>query len=92
MSLLTKAIITAIFIGLFVTMIYLLPTNVEYPLPTEFTSSLALIIGYTFAWAQVFTWINVLFLCALTALAIEILIWIWKVIAWTISKVAPFLA
>jgi len=92
MSLLTKAIVTVIFIGLFVAAIYSLPSTQQFPLPPEFATSLALIIGYTFAWAQVFTCIQTLMACAIVAMSIEIVVWLWKASAWVIGKAAYFLA
>jgi len=88
MSLITKGIVTVIFLSLIVFMIALLPSTTDYPLPTAVTQGITIIVGYYYAWAQVFTFLQTLFVFFVLTLFIEIYIWISKVVLWVIGFVA----
>jgi len=90
MSLVSKAVITVIFFSLVVTLIAFLPSTTDYPLPTGVTQGIAIVIGYYYAWAQVFTFLNVLFLFFVLTLFLEVYLWIARVVLWIIGFVARF--
>jgi len=90
MSILSKAIITAVFLGLVVALIALLPSVDQYPLPPSIVSGIVLIVGYYFAWSHVFTFLNTLFFFFVLTMFIEIYVWTAKVVLWVIGIVARF--
>jgi len=90
MSILTKALVTAAFLALVVSLIALLPSVNDYPLPSSITNGMVVILGYYFAWSSVFTFLNTLFFFFTLTLFIEIYIWIAHVIMWIIGIVARF--
>jgi len=90
MSLVSKAIITVIFFSLVVTLIALLPSTTDYPIPTAVTQGVTLIIGYYYAWGQVFTFLNVLFLFFVLSLFLEVYLMIARIVIWIIGFVARF--
>jgi len=90
MSLLTKAIITVLFFSLIVSLIALLPSTADYPLPSAVNQGIVLVIGYYYAWAQVFTFLQTLFLFFVLTLFLDIYLWITSVVLWVIATVARF--
>lgn len=88
MSLLVKGLMIALFFSLVIVGITLLPSTADYPLPSEFSSSLTLVFGYYAAWSSVFTVLNTLFICAGLGLGLELAIWIWRAVSWFIGIVA----
>jgi len=92
MSMLTKAILISLFATLVIVLFGLLPSTTDYPLPPEFATSLATIMGYTFAWASVFTCLYTLITVAVLGIAMEIAIFLWKVVSWIITFTSRFVA
>jgi len=90
MSLVSKAVITVIFFSLVVTLIALLPSTTDYPLPTGVNQGITIIVGYYYAWANVFTFLNVLFLFFVLSIFIDIYMWIARVVLWIIGFVSRF--
>jgi len=90
MSLLVKASVTVIFFSLIVTLIAFLPSTTDYPIPTAVSQGITLIIGYYYAWAQVFTFLNVLFVLFVLSMFLEIYIMIARIVLWIIGIVSRF--
>jgi len=90
MSLITTALVTVAFFSLVITLIALLPSTTDYPLPSAITQGIVIIIGYYYAWAQVFTFLEVLFVFFVLTLFFEIYLWLAKVVLWVIGFVARF--
>jgi len=86
MSLLTLAFIIPIFFSAVIVILNLLPTTAQYPLPTEISSSLTLILGYAFAWNSIFP-LDTLLTVALISIGLELAIFTWKIIRWVIGVV-----
>ena len=92
MTLLTKSLGVVLFFSLVVILFALLPSTSEYPLPSEFSSSLIVIFSYYFAWSSVFTALNTLLTCTLLVLGFELGIFIWKIVTWVIGFVSRIVA
>jgi len=59
-------------------LIALLPDTSQYPLPPEFSISLAVVLAYTFAWVGVFWFISAWWWAMLLTIGLELTIWIAK--------------
>jgi len=59
-------------------LIALLPDTTQYPLPTEFSTSVAVVLAYTFAWVGVFWFISAWWWAMLLTIGLELTIWIAK--------------
>jgi len=74
--------------SLIIGLIALLPSTDQYPLPAEFTTSVAIVFAYVFAWVDVFWFISVWFWIMLLTLGLELTIWIAKqvirIIGWLV--------
>jgi len=92
MSAIGKVFSVIAFFALVMFLVALLPSTTDYPLPTGVTQGITLVVGYYFAWAGVFTFLNVLFLFFVLSLFIEIYVWIAKVVMWIIGFVARFVS
>jgi len=90
MSMLTKALIVVAFFSLIVFLIALLPATTDYPIPTAVSQGVTIIIGYYYAWAQVFTFLQTLFLFFVLTLFYQIYLMIARIILWIIGFVARF--
>jgi len=88
MSLITKGIVWVLFFSLIVSLLALLPSTDDYPLPSAITDGITVIVGYYFAWAEVFDFLNWLFFFFMLTLFIEVYIWIAKAVMWTLGLVA----
>jgi len=64
--------------SLIIGLIALLPSTDQYPLPSEFSTSIAVVVAYVFAWVDVFWFISVWWWIALLTIGIELTIWIAK--------------
>jgi len=88
MTALVKAGLVLLCFSLIVALIALLPSTTDYPLPTEFSSSITLIIGYAFAWVGVFWFLSVYWWMMLLNFGLELSIWIAKqvlrIIGWAV--------
>jgi len=85
MSSLVKVImVTALFFAL-VAGINALPSCTDYPLPSDLTSSLALILNYTYQWSTVFTALNTLLYVAILAIALEPVVWLFTTL-WALAN------
>jgi len=92
MSLLTKGLMIGIFFTLLVSLIALLPSVSDYPLPPQIALSLTIILGYVFAWTSVFWFINIWFAIALLSIGFELAIWTAKKVIWITTWVARLFA
>jgi len=100
MTLLTKGIIFILFLALLAGLIALLPdaqcaplqTTGCYPLPPQVATSITIILGYVFAWAGVFWFLNIWFALALITIGFELIVWVAKKIIWIIGWVSRLVA
>jgi len=88
MSAAVKALLVIAFFSLIVVLIALLPDTTDYPLPTSISSGVVLFIGYYFAWAKVFTFLNTLFFFFVLTLFMDIYIWTARLILWVIGVIS----
>jgi len=90
MTLITKALVTTIFFSLVVALIALLPSTTDYPIPSAVTQGVTLIVGYYYAWAQVFTFLQTLFLFFVLTLFYQVYLMIARIVLWIIGFVSRF--
>jgi len=90
MSAALKAFLIIAFFSLVVALLALLPTTADYPLPPSITTGIVTFMGYYFAWAKVFTFLNTLFFFFVLTLFLDIYTWTAKLIMWIIGIVARF--
>jgi len=88
MTLIVKGIVWVLFFSLIVSLLALLPSTADYPLPDVISQGVTLVVGYYFAWAQVFTFLDWLFYFFILSIFIEVYVWIAKAIMWTLGLVA----
>jgi len=84
MNLLTLAILIPLFFSSVVVGLNLLPTTAQYPLPPEIASSIVTVFGYVFVWNSVFP-LNALLTAATIGIGLELAIFTWRIIRWTIN-------
>jgi len=88
MTALVKGILVLIVFSLIVSLIALLPSTEQYPLPPEFNTSIVLIVGYAFAWVNVFWFLSAYWWMMLLNFGLELTIWLAKqvlrIIGWAV--------
>lgn len=90
MTLVQKIITVVIFFSLIVGLIGLLPSTTDYPLNPTISTGITLIMGYYYAWALTFTFLQTLFVFFMLTLAIQIYIMVARIGMWIIGFVARF--
>jgi len=100
MSLATKTVLVILFFATLVGLISLLPSATCttgsvtgcYPLPSQFATSLFVVLSYVFAWSNVFWFINAWFQILLLQIGFDITVWIAKKVIWIIGWLARLAA